>query len=39
VPRWYEAQQRITSGLGEKRLRGLVADLGATVAVARGVVG
>jgi DNA-binding MarR family transcriptional regulator len=39
VPRWYEAQQRITSGLGEKRLRGLVADLGATVAVARGVAG
>ena len=36
VPLWYEAQSRITKGLGEQRLRGLVADLSATVAVARG---
>jgi len=36
VPLWHEAQTRITRGLGEKRLRGLVADLSATVAVARG---
>jgi DNA-binding MarR family transcriptional regulator len=35
VPLWFEAQSRITKGLGEKRLRGLVADLSATVAVAR----
>jgi DNA-binding MarR family transcriptional regulator len=36
IPLWHQAQNRIAEGLGEKRLRSLVADLGAAVAVVRG---
>jgi DNA-binding MarR family transcriptional regulator len=35
IPLWWRAQRRITDGLGEARLRALVADLEAAVAVAR----
>ena len=35
VPLWREAQAQMTSGLGEERLRALVAHLNAAVAVAR----
>ncbi len=35
IPLWWQAQRHITNGLGETRLRKLVADLDATVAVAR----
>jgi DNA-binding MarR family transcriptional regulator len=36
APLWLEAQARITKGLGEKRLRELVDNLNAAVAIARG---
>jgi DNA-binding MarR family transcriptional regulator len=35
IPLWAAAQRRIADGLGERRLRQLVTDLEATVAVAR----